>query len=68
VSSATTDKGAPLIPDTVTPDSSGFLEFSNCRTSKGILSGKKFVFAFHGQGVGPFGTVAAGKYTNLLVD
>src|SRR5262249_18464553 len=40
VSSATTGKDAALIPDTVTPDSSGFLQFSNCRTSKGILTGK----------------------------
>jgi hypothetical protein len=41
---------------------------TNFRTSSGPLSGKKFVFAFHAEAVGPFGTVAAGQYTNLLLD
>lgn len=68
ISAATAvEKGdPPIIPDTFTLDRSGFLELTNFRTSSGPLSGKKFVFAFHAQGVGPFGTVAAGKYTSLL--
>jgi hypothetical protein len=70
ISSATAHEGGdtPIIPDTFTLDSSGHLQLTNCRTSSGILSGKKFVFAFHAEAVGPFGTTAAGKYTNLLPD
>lgn len=68
ISAATAvEKGdPPIIPDTFALDRSGFLELTNLRTSSGPLSGKKFVFAFHAQGIGPFGTVAAGKYTSLL--
>lgn len=62
------EKGDPaIIPDTFDLSTSGFLRFSNCRTSNGaLLSGKRFVFAFHAEAVGPFGTVVAGKYTDLL--
>ena len=58
----------PIIPDTFTLDSSGILQLANCRTTAGLLTGKKFIFAFHGQAVGPFGTVAIGKDTHLLPD
>jgi hypothetical protein len=63
---AVEDGDDPIIPSTFTLDSSGILEMTNFRTSSGPLTGKKFVFAFHAEAVGPFGTVAAGKYTNLL--
>jgi hypothetical protein len=68
ISSATAVEGgdAPIIPDTFALDASGFLQLSNCRTSSGLLSGKKFIFAFHAEAVGPFGTVAAGKYTHIV--
>lgn len=56
----------PIIPDTFALESSGFLHLSNCQAKGVPLSGKKFIFAFHAEAVGPFGTVAAGKYTNLL--
>jgi hypothetical protein len=48
ISSATAVEGgdAPIIPDTFALDASGFLQLSNCRTSSGLLSGKKFIFAF----------------------
>jgi len=57
---------APLIPVTTAVTTSGFVHLRNCRTSKGILGNKKFVFAFHGQAVGPFGTLTSGKYTSSL--
>ena len=63
---AVEDGDDPIIPPTFALNSSGFLEMSNCRTSSGPLSGKRFIFAFHAEAVGPFGTVVAGKYTNLL--
>jgi len=68
ISSTTAQDGGdpPIIPPTFTLDSSGLLQLSNCRTSSGPLKGKKFIFAYHAEAVGPFGTVAAGKYTNLL--
>jgi hypothetical protein len=68
ISAATAvEKGdPPIIPDTFTLNSSGFLQFSNCRLATGPITGKRFIFAFHGQTVGPFGTVAIGKYTNLF--
>jgi len=55
----------PIIPPTFNLTSSGYVHFRNCRTSKGILGSKKFIFAFHTQAVGPFGTVVSGKYTNI---
>jgi hypothetical protein len=69
ISAATAvEKGdPPIIPDTLTLSSSGFLQFSNCRLATGPIIGKRFIFAFHGQSVGPFGTVAIGKYTNLFI-
>lgn len=66
----------PLIPPTTAVNSSGLLELTNCtvpdpegtsdRTSIGESSQTQFVFAFHGQEVGPFGTSASIKYTGGL--
>jgi hypothetical protein len=64
-----------LIPPTTAVNSSGLLELTNCTvddpeatpgTSIGESSQTQFIFAFHGQAVGPFGTVANGKYTGGL--
>jgi hypothetical protein len=64
-----------LIPPTTAVNSSGLLELTNCTvddpeatpgTSIGESSQTQFLFAFHGQAVGPFGTVANGKYTGGL--
>lgn len=64
-----------LIPPTTAIQSSGLLELTNCTvddpeatpgTSIGESSQTQFVFVFHGQAVGPFGTIAAGKYTGGL--
>lgn len=65
----------PLIPPTTAVNSSGLLEISNCsvidqanpgRTIIGDSSETQFIFAFHGQAVGPFGTSASIKYTGGL--
>jgi hypothetical protein len=65
-----------LIPPTTAVNSSGLLQLTNCtvqdpegttdRTSIGESSQTQFIFAFHGQAVGPFGTIATGKYTGGL--
>lgn len=64
-----------LIPPTTAIQSSGLLELTNCTvddpedsptTSIGESSQTQFLFVFHGQAVGPFGTVASGKYTGGL--
>jgi hypothetical protein len=65
-----------LIPPTTAVNSSGLLQLTNCtvadpegstdRTSIGESSQTQFIFAFHGQAVGPFGTIANGKYTGGL--
>ena len=70
ISAATAVEGGdpPIIPDTFTLDTSGFLQMNRCETSSGPLSGTRFIFAFHAQGLGPFGTVASGKYTRILPD
>ncbi len=70
ISSATAVDGSdpPIIPSSFALNSSGFLHMSNCRTSSGPLTGKRFLFAFHAQAVGPYGTVAAAKYTKLVPD
>lgn len=64
-----------LIPPTTAINSSGLLQLTNCTvddpdavpgTSIGESSQTQFIFAFHGQAVGPFGTIANGKYTGGL--
>lgn len=64
-----------LIPPTTAVNSSGLLQLTNCvvddpantpNTNIGDSSETQFIFAFHGQGVGPFGTIANGKYTGGL--
>jgi hypothetical protein len=55
---------------------SGLLELTNCTalssdpTESGLLdlgdNDDQFIFAFHGQAVGPFGTVVKGKYSGGL--
>lgn len=70
ISASTAVEGgdAPIIPDTFSLETSGFLQMNHCATSSGPLSGTRFIFAFHAQGLGPFGTVVAGKYTRILPD
>jgi len=67
-----------LIPPTTAVNSSGLLQLTNCevadpanndtspKTSIGDSSETQFIFAFHAQAVGPFGTIANGKYTGGL--
>jgi len=63
-----------LLPSLTTVLSPGFVHLTHCRSANedGTLSevGKgdfdQFLFAFHGQMVGPFGTVASGKYEDRL--
>jgi hypothetical protein len=64
-----------LIPPTTAVNSSGLLQLTNCivndpiddpGTSIGDSSEPRFIFAFHGQAVGPFGTISNGKYTGGL--
>jgi hypothetical protein len=65
-----------LIPPTTAVNSSGLLQLTNCVvadpagdtdfTSIGESSFPQFILAFHGQAVGPFGTIANGKYTGGL--
>jgi hypothetical protein len=69
ISSALAAKGeVPIIPPTVEVVSSGMIHLTNCHTGSGLLGSGKFVFAFHGQAVGPFGTVVTAKYTKLTID
>jgi hypothetical protein len=69
ISSALAGKGeVPIIPPTVEVVSSGMIHLTNCRTSSRALRSGEFVFAFHGQAVGPFGTVVTAKYTKLTID
>jgi hypothetical protein len=66
-----------LIPPTTSVNSSGLLQLTNCVvadpegatdfTSIGESSQTQFIFAFHRQAVGPFGTIANGKYTGGLI-
>jgi hypothetical protein len=62
------DDEVAIIPPTVNVVSSGLIHLTNCRTSRGPLDPGKFVFAFHGQTVGPFGTLTRAKYTRLTAD
>jgi len=65
-----------LIPPTIAATTSGVLELTNCTaldpthdTSDLLDLGdndEQFIFAFHGQAVGPFGTVVKGKYSGGL--
>jgi hypothetical protein len=64
-----------LIPPTTAVNSSGLLQLTNCTVDDpqdGIVSISEsnseglFLFAFHGQAVGPFGTISNGKYTGGL--
>jgi hypothetical protein len=65
-----------LIPPTISATTSGLLELTNCTalSSDPETSGladlgdndDQFIFAFHGQAVGPFGAVVKGKYTGGL--
>ena len=67
ISDKTADKGEkPLIPPTLTLVSSGLIRLTNCVASSGTLSQGRFIFAFNGQAVGPFGAVVTGKYTGGL--
>ena len=59
-----------VIPPTTVVDAPGFVQLTNCRIadSEGIVDtlgnvGDAFVFVYHGEAVGPFGTVVKGKYT-----
>jgi hypothetical protein len=64
ISQNTADEGEkPLIPPTLTLVSSGLIRLTNCVASSGRLDPGRFIFAFHGQAVGPFGAVVTGKYT-----
>jgi hypothetical protein len=66
----------PLIPPTTAVNTSGLLQLSNCLVDNpvddpsvegiGDSSTPEFLFAFHGQAVGPFGTIDNGKYTGGL--
>lgn len=63
----------PLIPPATVATSSGVLQLRSCRS--GTLDGTvtpvgegdlpQFLFAFHGQAVGPFGAAIGGKYTGV---
>lgn len=69
ISSALAGKGEnPIIPPTVEVVSSGLIHLTNCRTTSGPLTSGTFVFAFHGQTVGPFGTIVTAKYTRALIN
>ena len=65
----------PIIPANTTIDAPGFVRLSNCvsRDSEG-QSGplieadiEQFLFAVHGQAIGPFGAAVYGKYSSLEV-
>jgi hypothetical protein len=58
-----------LLPPTATIHTAGALELTGCVTvddeGQAAALGQdrpQFLFAFHGQAVGPFGTVVSGKY------
>jgi hypothetical protein len=55
-----------IVPPTVAIVSSGLIHLTNCETSRGPLNQDQFLFAFHGQAVGPFGTSATAKYAQLI--
>ncbi len=63
---------ASIIPPNTTIDSSGFVTLRNCSSAveEGGPSGplgdefEQFVFAIHGQAVGPFGVALYGTYTS----
>ena len=66
--------GAPslstIAPPTATLASAGFLRLASCRTASdlgvaplGEGQVPQYLFAFHGQAIGPFGVTVAAKYT-----
>ncbi len=58
-----------LIPETLMPSSSGFYRLSTPRfvqNDVGLTNDEIWIYSFHGQQLGPFGTGARGIYTNIL--
>lgn len=63
----------PLIPPSSAVTSPGVVELRNCRSGNvdgsadriGEGEFQQFVFAFHGQAIGPFGVAMSGKYTRV---
>lgn len=59
-----------LVPATTSVASAGMVQLVGCKSAAadgsvapvGEGEGAQFLFAFHGQAVGPFGTVVSGKY------
>jgi hypothetical protein len=70
------DDDTPVVPSITTLDAPGFVHLTNCVTLTDLSADgtttigpigtnlEQFLFAYHGQAVGPFGTVVSGKYTN----
>jgi hypothetical protein len=61
---------ASIIPPNTTIDAPGFIRLRNCETvtPDGVLDDlgadfEQFLFAVHGQAIGPFGAAIHGKYT-----
>ncbi|MCC6763150.1 MAG: hypothetical protein IT293_00670 [Deltaproteobacteria bacterium] len=60
----------PVVPLATAPASAGMVVLRACRTADddgvpvplGSAGARQFLVAFHGQAVGPFGVVTAGKY------
>jgi len=65
----------PIIPANTTIDAPGFVRLSNCESldsegQRGPLIEadiEQFLFAIHGQAIGPFGAAVHGKYSTLDV-
>ncbi len=66
----------PLIPPSSAVTSPGFVELRNCRSANvdgfaeliGQGDFQQFIFAFHGQAIGPFGAAMSGTYTSRSVN
>jgi hypothetical protein len=62
----------PLVPPTTAATSGGFVTLRNCRSGNfdgstgnvGEGDFEQFLFAFHGQALGPFGAAVAAKYAD----
>ena len=66
----------PIVPLASSPTSAGMVVLRACRTAGpgglpaplGTSGSEQFLVAFHGQAVGPYGTVTAGKYGTPAID
>jgi len=66
----------PLIPPSSAVTSPGFIQLRNCRSGNfdgsadviGQGDFQHFIFAFHGQAIGPFGAAMSGTYTRMSMN